>query len=787
MSVSLQSIWTRIPIVGGYFSWLDNDAPAGEIERFPAVDESGESEVPGVYIAGDLTGIPLLKLAAKGGFAIVDGLASDSVFSSEQVNRPTDDYDLIIVGAGVAGLSAALSAKKAGFKYVVLEADRTFSTIRNFPAKKPILAHPLDMEQLSALTIEGDDKEELLANLEGHLEGGDLSVHLGKSVVSINGEKGAFTVHTRDASFSGLRVLLAIGKSGESRSLGALGEDRPKVLNRLIDPADFRGKRILVVGGGDSALENALLLTQQDGTQVALSYRGETFTRPKPENIRQIEKAQQTGKLKVFFGSTVREVRESGVVLKTGTEEEMELGNDIVFTMIGTRLPTELLGKAGIGVEGAWTTQKKVLLATLLFFAGMIYFGKSSGSIAGESFFDAFAAAPSLFMKSSWDKAVLGGLGWLSLVGFTVTGLFALGVIAKRIKRTLNLDWSSFKTFYFLGVGILMAWVYICDVYLGSPLAGRGLGFWYTLLYSATILIFGLRRMAVRRNNYITAQTTTLIVVQILFLFLLPEFILPVLGENQLIGDWAMKNLFPGGSYWRSYGFVLAWPLFFSNLLYGQPTTAWLVLSLLQTFLIIPFFVWRFGKGAYCGWICSCGGLAETLGDEYRDLAPHGKRARSLEHVGQVILAVVLLMTVWNLVSPSWMGEALSNSRKVYKIVVDVGLAGVVGVGAYFFFSGRVWCRFFCPLAALMHIYTRFSVFRIFSDKKKCISCGLCTRVCHMGIDVMGYANKGRPMDNYECVRCSSCIHSCPVSCLEFGTINSNENKSSGVGGSGSS
>ncbi len=96
-------------------------------------------------------------------------------------------------------------------------------------------------------------------------------------------------------------------------------------------------------------------------------------------------------------------------------------------------------------------------------------------------------------------------------------------------------------------------------------------------------------------------------------------------------------------------------------------------------------------------------------------------------------------------------------------------MAGILGVGLYFWFSGRVWCRFACPLAALMHIYTRFSRYRIFPDKHKCISCNVCTSVCHQGIDIMNFANKGLPMEDPECVRCSACVQQCPTGVLQFG------------------
>ena len=110
-----------------------------------------------------------------------------------------------------------------------------------------------------------------------------------------------------------------------------------------------------------------------------------------------------------------------------------------------------------------------------------------------------------------------------------------------------------------------------------------------------------------------------------------------------------------------------------------------------------------------------------------------------------------------------------------YKWIVDIALAGFLGVGLYFHYSGRMWCRFACPLAALMHIYARFSKFRIFPDKKKCISCNVCTSVCHQGIDIMSFANKGLPMEDPECVRCSACVQSCPTGVLQFGRYGAND------------
>jgi polyferredoxin len=277
--------------------------------------------------------------------------------------------------------------------------------------------------------------------------------------------------------------------------------------------------------------------------------------------------------------------------------------------------------------------------------------------------------------------------------------------------------------------------------------------------------------------------------VQLVPLFLLPYVLLPLAGHNGLFDEGFARSVadevFPAASYghgreyWRSFGFILAWPLFFWNVFTSEPLWGWLAISLVQTFVVIPLIVWRWGKGAYCGWICSCGALAETLGDSQRSKMPHGPAWNRLNLVGQVALALTFL--IFALRAISWAAPESALGRGVasvagalttsYYYVVDLGLAGIVGVGFYFWFSGRVWCRFACPLAALMHVYARFSRFRILADKKKCISCNVCTSVCHQGIDVMAFANKGQPMADPECVRCSACVQMCPTGVLEFGSV----------------
>lgn len=773
--MSRSSAWFRIPLFGRYFRWLEGDAPNGLVERYPVISPQMESSIPGIFVVGDLTGIPLLKFAAEGGAAMVDAIRRDPSFAHEQAQAPRGTFDLVIVGAGVAGSAAALAAKEARLRFVVLEADRTFSTIRNFPTGKPIYTYPLDLQQVGPLKTFGSTKEELLHALDQQLEGSDLPI-LYRRVTHLSGEKGAFIAHTDGQDFYALRVILAIGKSGDHRKLGVPGEDLPHVFNRLIDPKDFDSKNVLIVGGGDSAVESALLLAETTRANVTLSYRGAELSRPKADNLQRLREAQDKGRLTLLLSSKVQAIHPESVLLSvSGSSAPQSLPTDAVLLQIGKELPLAFFQRSKIAIEGLWNFERIVLFLALLFASGVIYFGKDATGIVGSSLLDRFLYTPGTFLSkivsSDWKTGLISFLAWLSFVGLGITGAISLGIVARQMPRFFGSPWKAFKHIYFLSIALIVSWVYISQFYLGSQVLGRSMGFWYTFLYSLTITIFGLRRILLRKTRYITLQTSSLILIQIIPLFLLPEFILPWMGQKGFIPTWIHQEFFPGDSFWRSYGFVLAWPLFVWNLIIGEPTTGWLILSLLQTFVIIPLLVWKWGKGAYCGWICSCGGLAETLGDEYRTTAWHGPASRAFEHSGQIILFIAFGLTLWNLVLPTFGQAAFSHLRDGYKVFVDVIMAGVLGVGVYFFLSGRFWCRFLCPLAALMHIYTRFSRYRIFSDKKKCISCGECTRVCHMGIDVMNYANKGIPMDNYECVRCSACLHACPVQCLNFGEM----------------
>jgi len=657
-----------------YARWLHLDVPAGGIERGPAVARDGSTNLPGVFVVGDLTGVPLLKFACDSGAAAVQRITE----------RATDgSLDLAILGGGVAGMAAALEAKRRGLSFVVLEAARPFSTIVNFPKGKPIFAYPARMEPRGPLQVSATVKEALVEELTAQIRGADLPVRIGAAADRIERDGDGYRVLLAEGEPVRARhVIVALGRSGSFRKLGVPGEELPKVYNRLHDPVPFRGQEVLVVGGGDSAIEAAVALAAA-GARVSLSYRGAELTRPKPGNLGALRGA----KVRLLLPSRVAAIRPAEVELESGGKPLL-LPNDAVFALLGREPPLDFFRKSGIPILGEMTARKWTALSLFVAFCALLY-------------------------------------GWKG-------GLF-------RIPR--------------------------------SPNPGTLYGF----LYSAAVLFFGVRRIRRRKTPYVTRQTLTLMAIQLVPLFLLPEFLLPWLDGHGLLPEPVKRLFFPGGSYWRAYGLILAWPLFFWNLATEQPLWGWLVLSLLQTFVAIPLLVRRFGKGAYCGWICSCGALAETMGDAHRAKALHGPVPNRWNLAGQILLAFAFLAFAWRVAGWILPGPDLFARSfdafflPAWHLGVDLFLAGVVGVGLYFWFSGRVWCRHFCPLAALMHVYAKFSRFRIFAEKDRCISCNVCTTVCHQGIDVMSFANRGRAVSDVECVRCSACVQECPTGTLSFG------------------
>lgn len=783
-----------LPLISPYLSWLQKDNPTGKVEPYPEIAADGQSSVKGVYIVGDLTGVPLLKLASEGGAKVVATLLADPEFQARRRQgggRPSgsgpERHDVVILGGGPAGIACALECERRSLDYLLLESSGLFHTLGNFPKGKPILAKPDGYAAQSPLRIEDGTKESLLEDLHRQIRDKPLKTKLGTRVERIRRRGEALVLVSAQGEFEALRVVLAIGKTGDARRLGVKGEDLPHVYDRLFDPGEFHDLDILVVGGGDSALEAANALAEA-GNRVTLSYRKQALERPKEENRERFESLVVKGRITPVYRSEVREIREKESVLGTPQGERM-VRSDLVFTFLGRELPLAFFRRSGIRMAGEKDRAWHVFLVALISFFAMLYFGKAGvardvfqGVDGVGSTVAAYLAGP--FQGDIWPRLAWGAkghawyaslnfvLGWAGSLVFLVSGAFSLVCLWNRRGKYFSTPWNRFKYGYYLAVAVGFTGVYFH--YMLGRHAGwvEGPTYWYSLVYSLTLLVFGIRRMRVRRTRYIRAQVWTLILIQAFFLFLLPFHLYePLIQANFSPDSYLIREMFPKGK-WSSFGFVLFWPLNMND--FGS-STFWTWFPLAQTFGILFLIVYLWGKGAYCSWICSCGGMAETLGDEYRERAPHGKTPKRLEHIGQAVLLWALVATALGYsVKAGWLPASplfIDTVRGTYKLAIDVFFAGVLGLGVYFFLSGRIWCRYGCPLAALMHVYSRFSVYRIFAEKKKCISCNVCTKVCHMGIDVMAYAAKGIPMNDVQCVRCSACVQSCPTETLAFGSI----------------
>jgi NosR/NirI family nitrous oxide reductase transcriptional regulator len=227
---------------------------------------------------------------------------------------------------------------------------------------------------------------------------------------------------------------------------------------------------------------------------------------------------------------------------------------------------------------------------------------------------------------------------------------------------------------------------------------------------------------------------------------------------------------------WRAYGIVYAWPLFFYTF-FNNPHKIWIIWGLVLTFGIIPVLVLWHGK-RYCSWICGCGGLAETFGDRWRHLAPKGRASIRWEWMNLAVLGAAAVVTATILLRDS---VVLFRAPSVFgleanHLLADVWLVGILPVTLYPFFGGKVWCRYWCPLAKLMHLmskaYTKLGVskFEILANDK-CIACTECSRNCQVGIDVMRFALKQEPLNNEDssCIGCGICVSVCPMDTLSFG------------------
>jgi thioredoxin reductase/polyferredoxin len=657
----------------------------------PAINDRFESSVPGVYVIGDLAGSPLVKIAMEHGYNLAVQLSAKADSSASG----TDSYDVLVLGAGAAGLNCALELKSRGLRVAVIEKDRIGSTVAGLPEGKWIYTEPEDRPVLGPLTLRAATKEVVVEDWNTAVRSSGLEVHEFESVTSLKREGGELRVTTPKGQYRTRRVVVATGKFGTPRKLGVPGEDLPFVQHRLFQTRKYQGERIVVVGGGNSAVEAALALSEAN--HVVLSYRGDEFHRLTRQNSRLLRESKN---IDVVLNSKVTRFGR-GTCLVNGVKHPC----DHAFVLIGSEPPRDFLKSLGIRLENEWGWKRYLALVCTFAVAYTIYGAKQA---TGHEF---------------WPFT-----GW----GFEALSFF-------------HRPWS----------------------------------FWYTVLYTAVMTVFGLQAMKRwgfdRKDRFQIWRYVSLIGFQWTFFFLIPEFLFQSAVSHQWLGERLASDPGFAANAWRSYGLVYAWPLFFYTF-FGDPNQVWIIWGVVLSFVLVPLLVLFHGK-RYCSWICGCGGLAETLGDRWRHLAPKGDASIRWERMNLVVLAAAVLITI-GIVGHDVIAvvrQPAQSALNWYKLLVDTWLVGIIPVALYPFFGGKIWCRYWCPLAKMMEVFSvvfaRFRVSRFaIASNDKCIACGECTRYCQVGIDVMRFALKQEEITivNSSCIGCGICVTVCPMDVLSF-------------------
>ena len=704
----LRRLWAPKPIEPSY-------------PTLPEVDEAtGETNVPGIYAAGELAGTPLVKLGLNAGHDLIGRLAPELQASRD---GGSEILDVVIVGAGSAGFAATLHAQRLGLAYVTLDAAAFANTFVTMTKGKWLFAEPLDVDNRSFAWFEECTKETLLERWRETVAEEGLDIREQEKVLDVEGAFEELTVVTDADRYRARRVVLCLGKAGNPRKLRVPGEKEnvAKVHHRLLDPDDFHDEDVLIVGAGDVACEAAIALAEDSTNRVAMSAIDRELTFPKKRNVDAVRRREAEGRLAIHLESAVRSIGAEDVEIELAGGERRKLRNSVVFEMIGAELPLPFLEKVGIRLAGAWHPKRWALLAA------------------------AFLAVYSLYGLKSYGKG---------MVAWPFEDLIAPATYDAVLGQIFRLAFSPF------------AWLF-SDQALADIGADRGFqqGYLYSLLYTVVMLLFGYEalirwRRKARDGRYQTWRFVSLLSFQVGFFL-----IVNVIAVQALTVQYA----------WRAWGLYQPFPLFFNTFFWWYPNDPkWIVaffvgVGAFGTLVAIPVLARNHGK-RFCTWICGCGGLAETLGDRWRHLSPKGERSRAWElQAFAVLLASVLVGVV---VVGMFKTDGNNGWWRAYNYLVDFWLVAVIPITLYPFFGGKVWCRYWCPLAAYNQLLSKwYGRLKIVSNDK-CITCTECSKYCQVGVDVMAFAKNQQPFDNSNsgCIHCGICIDVCPMDVLSFET-----------------
>jgi len=331
----------------------------GTAERgvdIPEVNSDFSTNVPGIFIAGELGGMGLIRNAINQGREAINSVAL-YVKKSAQVRSHEDSdktVDVCIIGAGPAGIAATLGAQQAGLSYVTLEQDKLGGTVANFPRGKLVMTAPAELPGVGTMYFKETSKEQLVEFWNDIAARSAMKVNYGERLVSVDASpEQPLSIVSDRASYRAQTLLLAIGRRGTPRKLGVPGEELSKVAYAFTDPEQYRDRTVLVVGGGDSAIEAACSIIEETGACVSLSYRSAAFTRAKAKNRQRLEKLSSTGQLKLLLETQVTAIAPESVTLQ-GKEGSIEIANNAVLVCAGGILPDGMLREMGIQVEAKY-------------------------------------------------------------------------------------------------------------------------------------------------------------------------------------------------------------------------------------------------------------------------------------------------------------------------------------------------------------------------------------------------------------------------------------------------